>query len=217
MIETIDTAANRAALPGIMADHRAADRIAKGNYWRDGKGCAVGCAMHSLAPEQSHADHAYLGRLLDAPESLMRLVDFTFEGLPHELSMDWPTRFSAALLDSGKDSAALQLAAYRHTHRVLDWVLAQEYAAPVRAACLPALVVALRLADGEAVSRTASEAAAEAARAAGNCVGADAGSAAEAARSSVGCAAYAARAAGWADEADTWAMFADWLIEEIAR
>lgn len=40
--------------------HAAADEIVKGQYWEDGKGCAVGCTIHSN-------DHSLYPKLFDIP------------------------------------------------------------------------------------------------------------------------------------------------------
>lgn len=89
-------------------EHRAADQLVKGLYWRDGKGCAVGCTIHS----DKHSDYE---RLLGIPEALAMLEDSIFEGLPNELAMTWPDRF----LDSIQVGADLTLVASRFLHWLL--------------------------------------------------------------------------------------------------
>ncbi len=54
--------------------HAKADELIKGRYWEDGKGCAVGCTIHS---NQHKAYETELG----LPEWLARLEDKIFEGL----------------------------------------------------------------------------------------------------------------------------------------
>ena len=73
-----------------LADHASADQIVKGQYWKNGKGCAVGCTIHS----GNHMD--YEDRF-GIPVMLARLEDRIFEGLPNEAAMKWPTRFMSAI------------------------------------------------------------------------------------------------------------------------
>jgi hypothetical protein len=71
-------------------EHRLADEIVKGQYWEGGKGCAVGCTLHS----NRHADYP---KLLGIPEVLAKLQDGIFEGLPNDLAVTWPERFYEAI------------------------------------------------------------------------------------------------------------------------
>ncbi len=70
--------------------HQLADEIVKGQYWDKGKGCAVGCTIHS-------GNHAAYETDLGIPEILARLEDGIFENLPNELAQTWPRRFLAAI------------------------------------------------------------------------------------------------------------------------
>ena len=70
--------------------HRAADQLIKGQYWEDGKGCAVGCTVHS-------SNHKAYERRFGIPEVLARLEDRIFEGLPNDRAMEWPVRFMSAI------------------------------------------------------------------------------------------------------------------------
>lgn len=73
-----------------VAEHRAADQLVKGTYWQNGKGCAVGCTVHS-------GDHGAYEKELGIPWQLARLEDEIFESLPNGMAMDWPTRFLEAI------------------------------------------------------------------------------------------------------------------------
>lgn len=73
----------------VMA-HFDADELIKGTYWKDGKGCAVGCTIHS-------GDHALYEVELGIPEWLARLEDRIFEGLPNGKAKEWPVKFLAAI------------------------------------------------------------------------------------------------------------------------
>ena len=70
--------------------HREADEITQGQYWIKGKGCAVGCTIHS-------AKHVDYENLMGIPEELAFLEDAIFEALPNELAMAWPERFLEAI------------------------------------------------------------------------------------------------------------------------
>ena len=66
--------------------HRKADELIKGLYWQGGKGCAVGCTVHS-------SDHSAYERELGIPETLARLEDAIFESLPNDEALAWPEAF----------------------------------------------------------------------------------------------------------------------------
>lgn len=69
-----------------LREHYAADEIVKGVYWENGKGCAVGCTLHS----NKHKDFE---NTLGIPERLAHLDDTIFEGLPNNLAKEWAVRF----------------------------------------------------------------------------------------------------------------------------
>lgn len=70
--------------------HAKLDQIVKGRYWQDGKGCAVGCTIHS-------AEHASYEIELGVPRALAYLEDRIFESLPNKHAMKWPVRFLSAV------------------------------------------------------------------------------------------------------------------------
>ena len=80
---------------GRVRAHAVADEIIKGVYWEGGKGCAVGCSVHS-------SDHRLYETEMGIPRILARLEDRIFEGLPNELAKSWPERFLEAI-SVGKD------------------------------------------------------------------------------------------------------------------
>jgi hypothetical protein len=75
--------------------HAAADELIHGMYWENGKGCAVGCTVHSDS-------HAAYERELGIPRILARLEDGIFEGMPNGKSKEWPEQFLAAI-EPGRD------------------------------------------------------------------------------------------------------------------
>lgn len=85
--------------------HREADQIVQGTYGQteDGKwrGCAVGCAIHSLnkikKKDLKTSDHTLYETYLGIPKAIARLEDTIFEGLPVEVAKLWPERFIKAV------------------------------------------------------------------------------------------------------------------------
>ena len=71
--------------------HRIADEIVQRYaYWKNGKGCAVGCTIHGF-------DHSDYECELGIPEPIAWLEDMIFEGLPAEQAKAWPSRFLVAI------------------------------------------------------------------------------------------------------------------------
>ena len=66
--------------------HRLADQLVKGVYWEDGKGCAVGCTIHSGRHEDYETE-------LGIPVELAFLEDSIFESLPNGKALMWPEQF----------------------------------------------------------------------------------------------------------------------------
>ena len=75
--------------------HALADEIVKGQYWENGKGCAVGCTIHSN-------EHANYEKEIGILRILARLEDKIFENLPNDLARTWPEKFIDAI-PVGKD------------------------------------------------------------------------------------------------------------------
>jgi len=88
--------------------HAAADEIIKGQYWDNGRGCAVGCTIHS-GRHQDYED------LLGIPAQLAYLEDGLFENLPLEQAKLWPELF----LDSINVGADLSLVFSKFAVRIL--------------------------------------------------------------------------------------------------
>lgn len=92
-----------------VAAHRTADELLQGHgYWRDGKGCAVGCTIHG-------ANHVAYEVELGIPQALACLEDVIFEGLEAKDAHTWPERFLSAITP-GTDLGRI------HWH-LLHWVL----------------------------------------------------------------------------------------------
>lgn len=80
--------------------HAAHDEIVKGQYWENGKGCAVGCILHS-------SDHAAAESELGLPAWLMHLVDDIFEALSNADAKVFPAQFLRAI-PTGADLAPVR-------------------------------------------------------------------------------------------------------------
>ena len=82
--------AAKVAILAQLQEHYDADAIVKGQYWEEGKGCAVGCTIHS-------GDHAQYEPLFGIPQELARLKDTIFEGLPNAEAKEWPMQFMGVI------------------------------------------------------------------------------------------------------------------------
>ena len=75
---------------GRMRAHQEADELIRGTYWRHGKGCAIGCTVHS-----NH--HAAYETELGIPQWLAYLEDAIFEGMSDAASRRFPLRLLSAV------------------------------------------------------------------------------------------------------------------------
>jgi hypothetical protein len=66
--------------------HFAADEIVHGQYWEDGKGCAVGCLIHSNS-------HSQLAKEINIPIEMAFLIDRLFERMSNVTAKSFPVRF----------------------------------------------------------------------------------------------------------------------------
>jgi hypothetical protein len=167
----------KAAILKQLRAHAKADELVKGITWENGKGCAVGCTLHSY-------NHMEYESRFGIPVMLARLEDCIFEGLPNARAKKWPIEFMSAI----KPCADLGLVGWRFLH----WLLTDEKVNPginhplVRDAVKQCADVIADLAAGKKPNRSAAESAEAAAWSA----------AAESARAAWSAAA-AARAAAW--------------------
>ena len=171
---------------GRVDAHREADQLVKGKYWEDGKGCAVGCTIHS-------SNHIAYETLLGIPVALARLEDAIFEGLPNERAMTWPSEFLQSI-EVGKDLSLV-------TPKFLYWLLTTPAINPgiehelVKDAIGQCAAVVKIWADGGVLDKSARSAAESAAR-----------SAAESA-------AWSAAWSAWSAARSAYVLMADKLIE----
>jgi hypothetical protein len=70
--------------------HYDADEIRKNLYWKDGKGCCVGCWVHS-------ANHSLFEEYFGVPASIAHLADAIFEGLPNAEAKEFPLELAKSI------------------------------------------------------------------------------------------------------------------------
>ena len=75
---------------GRIRAHLEADELVHGTYWRRGKGCAIGCTIHS-------ADHDKYETELGMPEWFAHLEDRIFEGMSVAASRQFPLDLLSAI------------------------------------------------------------------------------------------------------------------------
>ena len=75
---------------GRMLAHQEADEIIHRIYWEGGKGCAIGCTVHS-------DNHAAYETELGMPEWFAHLDDKIFEGMSDAVSRRFPLRLLSAI------------------------------------------------------------------------------------------------------------------------
>ncbi len=97
--------------------HRAADEIIHGKYWENGRGCAVGCTIHS-------SDHAAYEGELGIPCALAWLEDRIFENLPNPNAAEWPEAFLSSI-PVGADLGHV-------CDQFMSWLLMDEEAGVIR-------------------------------------------------------------------------------------
>jgi hypothetical protein len=142
----------------LLADlqaHADADRLVKGQYWENGKGCAVGCTLHSVGADGAASNHAEYETRLGIPQMLARLEDTIFEGLPNADAMGWPVRFSAAI----HPGADLSRVGWKWLHWLLTNGLPRVNDVAATAAIKQRADILLPLMRGEPVDRAAAYAA----------------------------------------------------------
>ena len=190
--------------------HALADEIVKGQYWEGGRGCAVGCTLHS-------DNHAEYEPRFGIPQMLARLEDCIFEGLPNKTAKVWPERFMLAI----RPGVDLSLVGWKFLH----WLLTDETVNPgitypsVKSVVKRCADLLLPLTKGEkADSSAAMDAALDAAMdAASAAKGAESVESAESAESAE-CAARSAESAAWSGQsAASSAESAAWSARSAER
>ena len=73
-----------------MRAHQEADELIRGTYWKNGKGCAIGCTVHS-------SEHKAYETELGMPEWFALLEDQIFESMSQKASCRFPMRLLSAI------------------------------------------------------------------------------------------------------------------------
>ena len=79
--------------------HITADQLVKGQYWEDGKGCFIGCAVKTRVGinGKQHSWHEVFQERYNIDKRLAELFDALFEGVPNERAMHWPIEVYSAI------------------------------------------------------------------------------------------------------------------------
>ena len=180
----------------IIAAHAEADKIIKGRYWGDGKGCAVGCTLESWRQVRSlsrinHENHEIYDEIYGPGGQMIgRLEDRIFEGLPNDKAIVWPGRFAKAI----QPGADLSRVGWKFLH----WLLTDEKVNPgingplVKGAVKQCADVLVPLTKGLPVDESAAESAAESAES-------------------------AARSAAWSARSAAWSAAYEEMSEKLLR
>jgi hypothetical protein len=112
--------------------HYILDQIVQGRYWQYGKGCAVGCTIHS-------SEHDRYETELGIPLVLARLQDRLFEGMSSEEAKTFPLAFLEAIPVGGDLAPVLD--------RFLLWLLINEESGVIRFATPQGKEAIQRVAD----------------------------------------------------------------------
>src|SRR3990172_1540608 len=164
--------------------HEAADEVIKGQYWENGKGCAVGCTVHS-------SSHVAYETEMGIPQMLARLEDRIFEGMSNAEAKRFPARFIEAI----SVGADLSLVGWKFLHWLVADVNERYGTLATKVAVVDAIEILRRKSIGESVNpvdaRNA-EATARKAEAAAYAAAYAAAAAAYAADAAAAAAAYAA-------------------------
>jgi len=193
--------------------HHKLDQIIKGQYWENGKGCAIGCTIHSN-------NHNCYEIELGIPEWVARLEDTLFEGMPNDKAKEFPLKLLQSI-PIGFDN-------WQHVYHQLCIFMLEKICKNtdneivVKAICD---IITLHKSESkdESAWSAADSAAGSAARSAGSAAD-SAGSAGSAADSAAGSAARsAARSAAWSagsaadSAAGSAARSAAWSAGSAAR
>ncbi len=99
--------------------HQLHDQIVQGQYWENGKGCAVGCTLHT-----SSGEHARYETELGIPRVIAYLQDRIFEGLSNEEAKEFPLAFLKAIPVGADLSRVIAI--------FLRWLLVDDEAGVIR-------------------------------------------------------------------------------------
>jgi len=87
---------NTARLRTEVAEHLAADAVIQGTYWKEGRGCFIGCLAHSANAED-------ITQTYGIPLPLIRIAEHIFENLPADEARDFFAAFPDAISHDDRD------------------------------------------------------------------------------------------------------------------
>jgi len=87
---------NHALLDAEVKAHLEADALIRGHYWKDGKGCFIGCLTHSDDPAPAF-------ERFGLPEPVLRIAESIFEALPDDEGRKFFAALPHAVERDGKD------------------------------------------------------------------------------------------------------------------
>jgi hypothetical protein len=178
--------------------HIAADAVIQGDYWKNGRGCSIGCLAHS-------DDATVLQERFGIPLALVRICEDIFEALPADDAKVFFAEIPRAIGRDGKDLSRVHWQFLAAELRALPTVPAE-----IQAVIDPVIAGMDMLASGQPWDKdTAARAAAYAANTAARAAAYAANTAARAAAYAANAAAYVARAAYAAADAARAAYAAD--------
>ena len=186
-------------------EHQRLDQIAHGYYWENGRGCAVGCTIHS-------GHHAAYETELGIPQALAQLEDRIFEGMANGSASTWPGRFLSVIPVGADLSGVLPrflLAIQERRYTALD----KNGLALVGEAMQQVIAVLRAWAQTGQPDASAAESAARSAESAAASAARSARSAARSAGSAARSAESAARSAASAAESAEY----EWQAQELLR
>ena len=75
-----------------LAEHRRLDQLTQGTYFKDGRGCHLGCLTHA-----NEGSHSATERLFAIPERIAYWLEAVFEGLSSDQCAAWVIESTAAI------------------------------------------------------------------------------------------------------------------------
>jgi len=203
-----------------MNEHAAADEIIQGTGWENGKGCFIGCTLHSYDHEKFESEGI-------GPEWLGYLADKIFEGLSNEKAKDFAAKFYPSMrvgIDLEQVKKDFLVFVMQENLKTLDACEYDKKEWPEVAASIDQTKKAIELCIEYQRGNVSESAAVSAAESAAVSARSAAVSAAESAAVSAWSAAWSAESAAWsaawsAEWSAEWsaAWSAEWSAESAAR
>lgn len=111
----------KAAALQRLREHRRLDEIVQGGgYWRDGRGCHLGCLVHRNSAGLGGEPHSSVERLFGIPVEVAFWLELVFENLPRNRCANWVVE-SAEAIPIGADLHALGRLSDSHLLKGCPW------------------------------------------------------------------------------------------------